>query len=261
MTFRLQYIALACIVFGWGCNYTNIPTPNEQWPEASTTSPLSLAAECAEEGVPISQGVVFGGVVTANDRSGNFYRTIVIEDESTAVELHIGLYDLHNLYPIGCRVALRAEGLAVMESDGVVQMGRTISSWADYKVEPLGVPSLIDKRIVVVGVGEPAEPQSVEASELTEEMCGRCVKIDGLRYVGEEKDWGSNPYSSTSNRLFITPTGDSLAVRTSRYADFATTPLPIGEVCVGGILYYDRLFGADMFVLKPRTYDDIQPQK
>ena len=74
MTFRLRYITLVCLVFGCGCNYTNIPTPDEQWPKVSTTSPLSLAAECAEEGVAIPQGVVFGGVVTANDRSGNFYR-------------------------------------------------------------------------------------------------------------------------------------------------------------------------------------------
>ena len=261
MTFRFRNIVFLGLFILGGCTYNNPPTPSTQWPQMRVTSSLSLAKECAVEGVAIPQGVVFGGVVTANDLGGNFYHTILLEDESAAVELHIDLDKLHNLYPLGCRVAVKAEGLAVMESDGVVQMGRTITSWSDHRVEPLGVPSLIDERIVVVGLGEPEEPQSVEVGELTEQMCGRCVRVEGLRYVGEEKDWGSNPYASTSNRLFVTPAGDSIAVRTSRYADFATQPLPVGEVSVGGILYHDRLFGADMFVLQPRTYDDIKLHK
>ena len=261
MTFRLRHIALLVVASVlWSCNYTNPPIPTCEWPDVEANTPLSLAAECAAEGKPIPQGVMFGGVVTANDKSGNFYQSIVIEDESAAVELNIGLYDLHNIYPLGTKVVVRAEGLAVMVVDGVVQMGRTIESWSDYRVEPLGIPAVVDERVVVVGMSKPTEPQNVLLDTLTERVCGRCVKVEGLRYVGDQSDWGSNPYSSTSHRLFTTLSGDSLAVRTSRYADFATQPLPTGEVHIGGILYHDHQFGADMFVLKPRTYEDIETQ-
>ncbi len=262
MNFRLRNIVITLLMTlsGWACSYTNPPIPSDVWPEVRANAPLSLAVECATKQVPIPQGVVFGGVVTANDKSGNFYQSILFEDESAAVELHIGLYDLHNSYPVGTRVAVRAEGLAVMSVDGVVQMGRTIASWSDYRVEPLGVPAVVDRCVVVVGAGEQVEPQRVLLDTLPEKMCGRLVRVEGLRYVGNESDWGSNPYSSTSYRLFRSPTGDSLAVCTSRYADFATKPLPVEDVDISGILYRDRQFGADMFILKPRTYEDIEHQ-
>ena len=257
MTFKPLYFVLLVLLLSWSCGYTNPPAPSEEWPDVRANAPLSLAAECATEGETIPQGVVFGGVVTANDRSGNFYQSILFEDQSAAVELHIGLYDLHNSYPVGTQLAVRADGLAVMSVNGVVQMGRTIASWSDYRVEPLGVPAVVDRCVVVVGRGEPVEPQRVLVDTLSERMCGRLVRVEGLRYVGDESDWGTNPYSSTSYRLFLTSAGDSLAVCTSRYADFATRPLPVGEVNISGILYHDRQFGADMFVLKPRTYEDI----
>lgn len=261
MTFRpLQHIVpiIVALLGSVACGYTNLPEPSDEWPEVSANAPLSLAAECAQEGVPIPQGVCFGGVVTANDKSGNFYKSIVVEDASESVELHIEHYDLHNTYPVGAEVVIGAEGLAVMEVDGVVQMGRKIASWSDYKVEPLGVPALIDERVAVVGKGAKVKPRRVAIDTLTERMCGRCVRVDSLAFVGDHSDWGSNIYSSTAYRLFRTPQGDSVAVSTSRYADFATQPLPTGLVSVGGILYHDRLFGADMFLLKSRTYEDIR---
>lgn len=264
---KIARLALVLWVLGgwlWGC--TALPEPSPDLPTVEPNAPLALVAEWADRGVAMPEGVVFGGVVVANDWGGNFYRSIVVEDESGAVEVNIALYALHNLYPIGARVAIRAEGLSAMTYEGVVQVGRAPSPWNDYRVEPIGVPAEIDRRVVVVGnptEEEPVEPMVCRVGELTEQMCGRVVRVEGLRYVGTDTDWGSNAYASTSYRLFSTPEGDSLAVATSRYADFATCPLPADDVSVSvsGVLYRGRHFGADMYVLKPRTYEDICEQQ
>lgn len=242
------------------CGYDRFDDVVPTFDHPTPTAPIGVAAEAADSGQRLPEGVVFEGVVTANDCGGNFYQTIVVADQSGAVEIHLGLYDLHNLYPLGARVVVDASGMAAMWSGGVVQLGRKVAAWSDYRMEPIGVPAAIDRCVKCVS----AEPEAVHATEvtaaeLTEDMCGKLVRVRTLHHRGEELDWGSNPYSSTSHRLFVTEQGDSLVVATSRYADFATLPLPSVDesVDVVGILYRERLYGGDRYVLKPRHGDDL----
>lgn len=63
------------------------------------------------------------GNVTTSDREGNFFRSFFIEDETGAVEIRAGLYDLHAVYRLGQQVTVVADSLTLGLTGGVLQLG------------------------------------------------------------------------------------------------------------------------------------------
>ena len=91
------------------------------------------------------------------------------------------------------------------------------------------------------------------------EMCGRLVSLGPLEYVGEPERWGESYYGSSFNLPFVTPEGEVVLVTSSRYADFASLPIPSGRVDVCGILYLDTYNETVVPRVKIRDIDDVTP--
>ena len=94
----------------------------------------------------IVQDIVVAGRVTTSDEAGNFFRSVVLQEDGTGVELMAGLDDLFRVYPPGCRIAVRLQGLAMCRRFGVVQIG-TMPAAGDYAVEAIGVRALLDRYV------------------------------------------------------------------------------------------------------------------
>lgn len=92
------------------------------------------------------QDIVVAGRVTTSDEAGNFFRSVVLQEDGTGVELMAGLDDLFRVYPPGCRIAVRLQGLAMCRRFGVVQIG-TMPAAGDYAVEAIGVRALLDRYV------------------------------------------------------------------------------------------------------------------
>ncbi len=95
-------------------------------------------------------------------------------------------------------------------------------------------------RLADVGV---IVPSVVSGDTLDEELCGRVVRLNNLTlspHTPAGATWAEspeeNPYSSVSVRYFHTPQGDSLAVVTSVYADFASNVIPTVPLSLTGVL-------------------------
>ena len=58
------------------------------------------------------------GVVTADDRSGNFYHQIVIQDSTGGIVLGLQATYLYTNYPIGRKVYVSLKGLSIADYDG-----------------------------------------------------------------------------------------------------------------------------------------------
>lgn len=239
-----------------GC-YDSHKEPPFTLDEGLYTTTIATLPQLAQMG-PFDGGTIAGRVL-ANDRSGNFYKSIVVEDSTGGVEVCLDSYSLASLYPVGCRVVVELDGLWAREYKGVLQVGRTIYEWDDYGVEPIATRREIDRRVRICGEVEEVQPTTVEIACLSAEMCGRLVKVGPLRCVEEEgAQWGDADYGTTCDRLFESPTGERIIVRTSLYADFAMLTIPKGEVWLTGVLYCDRHQGEDVFVLKMRDIDDVE---
>lgn len=256
MSLWLSLLLAAVVV---GCDYPEPPLELCGEPHNAHISSLATLAEMGP-----FEGVVIEGRVTANDLAGNFFRSIVVEDHTGAVEICLAAYELAALYPVGCSVVVDLDGLWCQPYDGVLQVGRVVYEWDDYRVEPIATRREIERRVRVSGAVEPLAPMVVGASELTEEMCGRLVKVGPLvlaeeaEYEGEILRWGNVDYGSNCNRLFVAEDGTRVVVRTSLYADFAQVAIPNRSLSLTGILYRDRLEGEDIFVLKMRSLEDVE---
>jgi hypothetical protein len=202
----------------------------------------------------VNEDVIVAGYVTANDVSGNFYRTFVVDDGTGALEVRAGLYDLKNLFPEGRYVAIKAKDLTVSRYNGVMQIG--YSPRGGSLPEYFGHIQILDRYVIRGGEVKPVAPFTVSVPEFTDDICGRLVTVRGLRLkAGEEGTWATqSDYGSYSNRVFVDASANEITVITSKYADFAGNAIPSGTLSLTGIL---MKVNNSMYGLKMRRIDDI----
>lgn len=203
--------------------------------------------------VEVNREVIIAGVVTANDLSGNFYRSFIIEDATGAVEVRAGLYDLKNLFPEGRYVAVKAEGLWVSDYNGVLQIGMKPSG-GRHQADYFGHRVVMDRYVVRGEMREKPEPLTTTIDRLGEDMCGRLVRIEGLTLMADEPaTWASaDDFAGYSSRIFVDGDGTEMTVSTSKYASFAGSAIPSGTLSLTGILMNDT-----RYALRLRTLEDV----
>ncbi len=261
--------AVCCLLFS-SCGYNDFGGYDDQ-PQTPVEYNIDVATlRSYYSGTPlvVDRQLTLRGSVTSSDRGNNFYRTLVIEDATGAIELMTGLYDMHNRYPVGQRVALRLDGLAIAMQEGVLRAGAPAAPGAYYPTEYLGQQPIVDRHLIREGIYAPLHPALLTIPRLSEAMCGRLVTIAGLRFIPETPlaTWGnpsSNPVvpPTTGYRKFKSVAGDSIYVATSGYADFAADPVPQGtRLDITGILLRapaPGTGGREVWMLKIRELDDV----
>lgn len=191
----------------------------------------------------VNRDVVIAGVVTANDLTGNFFRTFIIEDATGAIEIRAGLYDIKNLFPEGRYVVVKAAGLTVSDYNGVLQIGLAPSG-GRHQADYFGNKAVMDRYVIRGGMETVVEPQIVTVGQLEDALCGRLVRMTGLTLkAGEPDTWASaDEYTSYSSRVFTDGDGFEISVSTSKYASFAGNRIPDGRVSLTGILMKENNF-------------------
>ena len=203
---------------------------------------------------------LIGGVVTASDASGNFYRSFVIEDFTGAVEVMAGSYDLHTLYPVGRVVYVRLKGLTLgLNSLGIWQLGYPGTS-ARYAVGYIGGPSkLADRHVARAGMNDEFGPAERTLSELTDNLIGRLVTVRNLTLSGlnlnSEATWATPGGGGDTDVPAVDAAGRKVFIRTSDYADFAGDLVPTTNTNanITGILMKEK----KEYLLKIRDSKDI----
>lgn len=157
--------------------------------------------------VTISDDIVIGGQVISEDRSGNVYKSLYIQDETGGIELKLGKNGLYNVYKLGQWVYVKCSGLTLGAYNGMVQLGWE-SNDSKYETSYIEVQYIIDTHIFRGEIGTPvAAKKVVEADLLKEENVGCYVELDGLTYsdkifllvyIDPNKDTSDN-----DNRIFF----------------------------------------------------------
>lgn len=176
------------------------------------------------------------GVVTANDRYGTFPFGLVVQDDTGGIEIKLSGDDLFLTYPIGQPIRVRCQGLVLGAYGGYVTLG-SVSADAEYQngfISQTDIPGRLSKR----GELKPVLPDTLRFSELEPKHVGCFVAFETVQFVNEELGLAWCDEDSDSNRHLVNPEGDTLLVRTSRYARFADDALPVGSGYVEGILVW-----------------------
>ena len=257
--YRLFLIPLLWVL---GCSDMAEPALGGSLPIATTTMEHLRNDIVGNRSALIGEDVIVEGYVISSDEDDNFYRTMVVDDGTAAVEVMMGLTPLHTAYPVGLRVALCLRDCYAAYSYGVLQVGRRAEEYENYAVEYLGSREAVD-RVVRRG----AEVGNIRAmrrkiTELSDADLGRFVEIEGLHLVAsssvdthageplEDALWGG--YA-----MFKDESGDSIAVYTRSYARYAENYIPSGEVTLRGLVQWGRYNGGrECYQLKMRYERD-----
>ena len=215
--------------------------------------------------VQIDEDLIFSAVVIADDRSGNFFRNLVIQDETGGIQIRFNFTDLHNDYPIGRRLFIRAKDMYISDFNGTLQLGAGVIRDAGGNPSEMdGIPLPLANKFILKGKwNQDISPTPRRVGELMENDINTLIRLDDVQFragdLGETFainiiDDEGNEIRQSVNRELTSCAGDApIIVRTSGFADFANTTLPSGSGSVVGVY---TVFG-DTKQLTIREIEDV----
>lgn len=186
---------------------------------------------------------IIKGRVISSDQAGNFFKQLVIEDETGAIQVNIDSYDLYKSYQYGQEIVIDVTGLYVGAYGKLMQIGSTPNNNYPGRI----ASDLATKQIEVNGL---AEPEKIVAGEYTiaalndlisnqEEFLAKQCRLVSIKDV-TFKDAGKATLADkdkNTSRTISDGTGDMI-VYTSGYSDFYDYYCPEGKGTIVGILSF-----------------------
>jgi hypothetical protein len=181
---------------------------------------------------------IIEGVVVADDRKDNFYKSIVVEDSTGGITIRMDANGLYTDYPVGRKVAIKLRNLWMSDYARMIQLGAGIdqSNQAFLELAPIPVP-LFDRYIVKKELNNVFAAKHVRLDELHDSLQSRLITIDNLEFA--IADTGKT-YADAVNKLSVNATvkscaGGSTYIRTSGFANFAAAKIPRGNGSITAI--------------------------
>ena len=188
----------------------------------------------------VTEDVTVAGVVTADDRSGNFFKSIVIQDSTGAITINIDAYSLYNDYPRGRKIYIKCRGLYLGYDGGLPVLGSGINE----QKAVLGLEGTqIADHIIKADIGHVVKDTVIsflQAKSADPFFFNRLVTVTDIEFVDSSaKGMTYTEPSATTNRYLVpctqVSTSSGLVVRSSNYANFHAITLPKGHGTATGI--------------------------
>ena len=188
--------------------------------------------------VTFSQDAIIEGYVISSDETGNFFKTISIQDDPSnpsthGVQIEIDANSLYTKYPVGAKIQIQLNGLVAGYDRGVIKLGSTYISGTETRVGRMK-PALATANVKKTCDGATTiQPKVVTglAGALKPENVNTLVTIKDIQFENPEADrtYGDAAGQTTVNRKLIDKKGRSVDLRNSGYATWAGEALPTGS--------------------------------
>lgn len=207
----------------------------------------------------LTDDIVISGIVVANDKSGNIFNQIIIDDGTAGISVAIDQNALFGEFPVGRKVYVKCKDLYLAASNNLLGIYGALDITGSTVEIPAG---LITKYIVKANTGNPVVPIEIDnIARLNDSFQNRLIKITEAEF---ENSSSNKPYADAVNKKSVSRilkqcngislTG-SIEVRSSGYADFATKLTPRGKGTIIGIY---TVFGtAKQLILRDGAETDM----
>lgn len=219
--------------------------------------------------VKITDDLVIEGIVISDDRAGNFYKSLVIQDETGGIEVRIDAVSLFLDYPRGSKVWVNCKGLYVDDYSNKHQL--VIDDQSNEIPEPLmgsyvlPGPLMPDAPIIEPKVVDLALIQGNTIDSAVFSLINTLVKFEGVEFscVDAGATMADPINKVTKNATLQDCDGNTVLMRNSGFSEFSFEKAPEGNgnaVAVFGVFNTDRqLTIRDMVDLEmegPRCVED-----
>ncbi|HWB62147.1 MAG TPA: DUF5689 domain-containing protein [Chitinophagales bacterium] len=171
---------------------------------------------------------IISAIVVGDDKSGNLYKTIAIQDSTGGIMLTLDGSYLYNNYPVGRRLFIKLKGLYVVKYKGLYEIVASVNPDGTYT----GIPSSVYDQYIFPGKwGLTVTPKVVTINQLNDSYQSELIELDNVEFQSAD---AGQPYANgatlTSQARYIQDcNGNSIEVYTSGYADFANSLTPRGN--------------------------------
>ncbi len=193
------------------------------------------AAATSDNAITIEDSLFLHARVCGDDRSGNIFKTLYIQDETGGITFLVDQSDVYNDYAAGQEVFVDLKGLCISVYGDEQQIGHPSgylyrTPYEDFK-EHVHKNRWFDESKLNIKEFDNISHLSddPEANKFT------LVRLTGVHFTeagkanfAEANGYGTHDLSDAY--------GNTISVRTSNYADFAATELPVGTGNVIAVL-------------------------
>lgn len=184
----------------------------------------------SDDSVTIKENYVIKGIVISDDKEGNFYKTMTIQDETGGIAIPVDAYDLYKDYPQGQLIYIKLKGLVLVNYRSSLQ----VKFFSNESVE--SIPSAAVKNIIFKSDGgAPVTPRVVTIDELSvnKDYINTLVKLEKVEFAVTDT---SKTYYNTVDGYFDAPNrtltdcnDTKIILRSSEFATFANEKVPAGN--------------------------------
>lgn len=205
--------------------------------DAGKASVVSIAyLKSLYSGMPrtLTENFVVEGYVSSSDRWGNFYKTVAIEDGTAGIEIKIDMEGIYKTHMVGDRVKVYCNSLTIGAYGGLIQLGSSPSG--GYETGYIAQSDISKHFAGTGGKEQQVKPLRLDISALSPAHLSRYVSFVGVHI--EEADGAAVWYGGEEDmpRTLSDGRGNSIAIYTSPYAEFAGWAMPQGTLYIEGIL-------------------------
>lgn len=210
----------------------------------------------------ITGDTTIAGIVVADDRSGNYFKSVVVQDESGGILIRLDQTSLFTSYPAGRKVYIKCKGLYLGDYNGLMQLGGGVDNTNPLQPSLNYIASnLIDAHVIKGSLNNPVTPQVVSIADLTSNIQNpyqnTLIQIDDLQFAPADtsKTYADAVTKASRNFTLKDCSGlPGITLRSSGYANFAGINVPKGN---GSIIAVFSVFGSAK-QLNIRDTSDVQ---
>lgn len=203
----------------------------------------------------ITEDLIIGGQVVMDDRSGNYYKTLVIQDASGGIEIKFNDGYLYNQFPVGRTMYIYCKDLLLTDYNGLPQLTGSLI-FENGVPSGVGLTELQVRNKVVKGpISDPPAPKTVGVKQVSDAMLSTLIKLENVQFVycDAGRTYADAVTQYSLNRILEDCSGNEIILRTSGFADFASARTPTGNGTLTGVL---GKYGND-YQLYIRNQDDV----
>lgn len=210
-------------------DYDDIVTANLD-PDLQTTKSIKelQALATGTTGVEITTDEIIAGVVTGDDLSGNIYKKLILQQDSSGISIQLDVSNFNTKYPTGRRVFVKCKGLFIANNGGNYELGSSATN-------PVGrIRAGLEDKYFVKGMWGQYITPKIYTFANSNIPTNTLVRFDNVQF---DNGFTGISYATAAkfNLDMVDCDSNLLILYSSQYSTFANSKTPYGKGSIVGV--------------------------
>lgn len=166
---------------------------------------------------------IIEGYVISSDEAGNFYKTLIIQDNyekpNAGIEILIDIKTYYTKYNFGRKILIKMAGLSIVNNQGKYKIGYLLKN----KVEEIP-ESLLDDFIIRTTQIKEIIPEQITLSQLNNNRIGTYIQLKNMQFRNDEigKTFAGEKFDEFNGERVLVQCDNQINIilNTSTFSDF-----------------------------------------